>query len=250
MRFHYTSIGLCLLPSLPAPVSLLPPAAQPPWLCYVFPSQNPFPPSCFFYLLVFFLTVSLFAVLSLPSSGSFLLTIVAIIQTVPPYAFLHCHPPFLSSCPASSFLSFALHLAVARLCSHVSTSPSPSAIHLPSNPFLPLHFPECYWWWSWLLAKENVGLKWRLAVCSFLWLAPLLLHVGLYISRFPLQIVFMHITLFPLSFSLLSLCCLPAFPMSPACKARVAAVASKTEHRTSILFLVKASQDWGAQMKV
>lgn len=156
--FHYTSIGLWLLPFPRAPVSSLPPAAQSPRLCSPHPptllsivSLSPplFPPS----LSPLFLTISLFSALSFLSSAPLsVLTTYNICHPKPSLPSIRILPPsppslsfpFLSCSPSRHRCVFFLYFL---------TSPSPFAMLVsrlsspplsPSLPFLPFHFPECY----------------------------------------------------------------------------------------------------------
>lgn len=108
--FHYTSIGLWLLPSLQAPLSSLPPAAQSPRLCISTPPWLLFLPSVSSSL---FLTISLFFALSFLSSSPSVLTI---------YSICHANPPpslFILSLLPPSF-SFLLSYFLPFLSSSMS----------------------------------------------------------------------------------------------------------------------------------
>ena len=170
--FHYTSIGLWLLPFPRAPVSSLPPAAQSPRLCSPHPppsspidSLSPllFPPSVsvspFSHHLPLFRFV--LPVLCPPS----VLTTYSICHpkpSLPPIRILPPSPPSFSSLSLSLLFSESSslrllpvlpHLAISLCCARLSSLLSPSL------PFLPLHFPECYWWRSWLPARNQEGVK-------------------------------------------------------------------------------------------
>lgn len=176
--FHYTSIGLWLLPSLRAALSSLPPAAQFPWLCISTPPSLLFLPSV---STSFFLTISCFFALSFLSSAPSVLTIYSICHANPPsFSFRSFSIATLPFLPSVLFLPLPLHfwellkrhlyLTVSFWYTHLYLFSS-----LSSFPFPCLHFPECYWWRSWLQAKAR--LKRGFAYFCLLFFLPVCLPV-------------------------------------------------------------------------
>lgn len=136
--FHYTSIGLWLLPSPRAPVSSLPPAAQSPRLCISTPTVPLFSPTAPFICLRLSRHLPPF-----PFCPSCTLPLLSQVSTLPVTLTLS---PFSPSPPRSSAIchpsvSPSSDSSKLSLCSHVPTSLS--RLH-PPFPFLSLHFPECY----------------------------------------------------------------------------------------------------------